>query len=126
MPNVVYLHAQPQPIAQFLRIGVSAHRVVEQLLLAGRLPVKRVVVEAGAFVRQGDLVSALQQTGRELVLDTNVAELSSVGRFQGAAKAAPWANPEGILTPAHFKVGENEFDIVGKIARFSVDHRDRR
>ena len=46
--NVVFLHPQPEAIAQYLRLG-SFHRQVEKLLAAGRLPVERVVVEASAF-----------------------------------------------------------------------------
>src|SRR4051794_4180719 len=109
--NIVYLHKEPQFIAEFLRIGSSSHRLLEQLLLAGRLPVRRLVLEAGAFARQKDLFSSLllQQSGRELVLDTSVAELSSIGRVDGSAKGAPWANPGGLLTPEHFKAGANEF-----------------
>ncbi len=124
MPNIVHLHKQSPPVAHFLRVGTSSHRLLEQLLLAGRLPVRRMVVEAGAFTQQKDLISSLllQHSGRELILDTNVAELSSIGRFQGSAKGAPWASPDGILTPAHFSSGANEFDVVGKIARFAVEH----
>lgn len=120
MANVVYLHGRPQPVAHFLRIGANGHRRLEELLAAGQLPVQRFVVEAGAFGRQTDLINALRRDGQEIVLDTNVAELSVIGRYQGAAKGAPWANPDGILTEAHFKSGSNEFDVVGKIARFVV------
>jgi hypothetical protein len=126
MDNVVYLHGQPQEVAQFLRIGSSNHRVLEQLLAAGRLPVQRFVVDAGALIKQADLISALRQSGRELVLDPNVAELSCIGRFQGAARAAPWADPTGPLTSAHFRTRANEFDIIGKIARFTVEQGIRR
>src|SRR3954471_21901204 len=104
MPNVVYLHNEPHPIAQFLRIGTSSHRLLEQLFLAGRLPMRRFVVEAGTFPRQTDLISSLLlRSGIELVLDTNVAELSAVGRFQGAASDAPWAIPDETLKPIHFR-----------------------
>src|SRR5690349_20584618 len=99
MANVVHLHKQPLPAAHFLRIGTSSHRLLEQLLLAGRLPLRRMVVEAGTFSQQKDLTTSLllEKSGRELVLDTNVAELSSPGRFNGSAKSAPWARPDGIL-----------------------------
>lgn len=126
MTNVVYLHGQPQSIAQFVRIGSSGHRQLEHVLAAGRLAAKRFVVDAGTFQKQSDLISALRQSERELVLDTNVAELSAVGRFKGMAQGAPWANPDGVLTPAHFKSGANEFDIIGKIARFAVTQGVRR
>lgn len=120
MQNVVYLHGQPQPIAQFLRVGSSNHRRLEQMLLAGELPVQRVILEACAHKRQLDLANALKANGRELVLDTNAAELSCVGKYDGAVREAPWANADGVLTPAHFG-GSNQFDVLGQIARFAVE-----
>ncbi|MGA8757210.1 MAG: hypothetical protein WB611_12955, partial [Stellaceae bacterium] len=118
--NVVYLHPQPEPIAHYLRLG-AFHRPVEKLLAAGRLPVERVVVEASAFTHQRDVVGQLVDAGRELMLDTNAAELSAIGRYRGAAKSAPWACAEGPLQPEHFARGSNH-DVIGKIARFAVEH----
>jgi len=126
MNNIVYLHGQPEPVAQFLRIGSSGHRRLEHFLAAGKLPYQRFVGEAGVFERQKDLVSALRQDGRELVLDTNVAELSAVGRYQGAVQGAPWANPDGVLTETHLRAGNSEFDLIGKIARFVVENGIKR
>ena len=122
MTNVVYLHGNPASVAHFLRIGASGHRRLEQLLAAGQLPYARFVGEAGVFLRQKDLVDALRQAGHELVLDTNVAELSVIGRFQGRVKGAPWADPHSVLTEAHLRVGANEFDLIGQIARFAVEN----
>lgn len=121
MTNIVYLHGQPQPIAHFLRIGSSGHRRLEELLAAGRLPYSRFVVDAGAFARQADLIQALRAAGNELVLDTNVAELSVVGRYQGAVKAAPWADANGVLTESHFANVRSGQDVVAKIARFVAE-----
>jgi hypothetical protein len=70
--NVVYLHGQPSEVGHFLRIGTSGHCQ--------------------------ELISSLAEAGAELILDTNVAELSSLGRCAGAAKAAPWADPLSVLT----------------------------
>ncbi len=118
--KVVYLHPQPEPVAHYLRLG-AFHRQAEQLLATGRLPVKRVVVEASAFTHQKDVVSQLVDAGCELMLDTNVAELSAVGRYGGAVRSAPWARSEGPLQPEHFARGSNH-DVIGKIARFAVEH----
>lgn len=122
MAEVVYLHRPPQRIAHFLHLGPRAHGRVEHLLAAGRLPVQRLVLDAGTFVRHGEFVGNLRAAEKELSLDTNVAELSSIGRFEGTAQAAPWADPDGVLTPGHFQSGRNRFDIVGKIARFAVQN----
>lgn len=119
MTNVVYLHGQPTPIARFLR--VSEHRRLEHLLEADRLPYDRFVIEAGSLKEQLDLVSALKQRGHDLVLDTNVAELSAIAKFAGHARNAPWANPDGILTEAHLKPGSNQGIIAG-IAQVAVKH----
>lgn len=120
MTNVVYLHGDPEPVAHFLRIGPASHRRLETMLAAGQLPYTRFVGDAGVFARQKDLIAALRQAGHELVLDTNVAELSAVGRYQGAAQGAPWADPASPLTETHLRRGANEFDLIGQIARFSV------
>ncbi|UVC12251.1 hypothetical protein IHQ71_28875 (plasmid) [Rhizobium sp. TH2] len=117
--NIVYLHGQPKPVGHFLRVGTSGHRQLETLLGSGRMMVDRVVVEASAATRQQDLLTALAEIGGELILDTNVAELSSIGRFGGAAKAAPWANPESVLTPDDLRPNANR-DVIGQIARFAV------
>jgi hypothetical protein len=119
--NVVYLHGQPKPIGRFLRIGSTGHRQLETLHGSGKLHVDRVVVEAAQFVRQKELVGVLAESGVELTLDTNVAELSSIGRFEGAAKSAPWANPHSILTPEDLLPGPNR-NVVGQIARFAVEN----
>jgi hypothetical protein len=126
MNNIVYLHGEPPPVAQFLRIGSSTHRRLEQFLAAGQLPYQRFVVDAGVFKRQEQLINALRLDGRELVLDTNVAELSVVGRYNGMPRGAPWANPNGVLTEAHLRAGEHEFDLIGKIARFVVENGIKR
>jgi len=107
MSNVVYLHGQPHTLAQFVRIGPWSHRLLEQLLASGSLPARRFVVDAALVGKQADLLAALREDGRELVLDTNVAELSVIGRFRGIAKEAPWADEKTVLTPAHFKRGAN-------------------
>src|SRR5260370_8610853 len=98
--NVVYLHGQPEPIAHYLRLG-NLHRQVETLLGSGRMSLDRIVVEASAFSRQRDVITLLAESGRELILDTNVAGLSAIGRCPGAAHAPPWAPPDGSLQPHH-------------------------
>lgn len=119
--NVVFLHGQPSRIGHFVRIGTTGYRQFETLLGAGRMPVDSVVVEAAVVSRQGELIRSLQEAEREILLDTNVAELSCQGKFDGHAKGAPWADPEGPLTPDHFRRGPN-YEIVGKIARCAVQY----
>jgi hypothetical protein len=117
--NVIYLHGQPAPIGHFLRVGTSGHRQLETLLSSGRMGFDRVVFEASAYEHQRDLVAALKESGAELILDTNVAELSCIGRFSGSARRAPWANPAAPLTAEDLAPTANR-DLLGQIARFAV------
>jgi hypothetical protein len=119
LEKIVYLHAQPEQFAHYLRLG-TLHRQVETLLGSGRMPLDRIVVEASAFAHQRDVVALMGELGRELILDTNVAELSAIGRCSGAAKAAPWAYLDGPLQREHFTRGSSH-DVIGMIARFVVE-----
>jgi hypothetical protein len=119
LSNIVYLHGQPAPIPRFLR--VSEHRRLEHLFAAQTLPYDRFVIEAGSLKEQLELFNALKQKGHELILDTNVAELSSIARYNGHAKQAPWSNPDGVLTDFQLKNGSHN-GVIGMIARFAVSH----
>lgn len=121
MANVVYFNPSASEVGHFIRVGSSGHRQLETLFASGRLPMHSLVIEAGAAPRQKELISALKEVGKNLILDTNVAELSSVGKFKGFASAAPWADPDHALTPEHFERGLN-YDIIGKIARFAIEN----
>jgi len=120
--NVVFLRP-PDPIAEYIRLGKwSGHRQLETLLGAGRFSADRVVIDAAAAARQKDLIDTLRARGCELVLDTDAAELSAEGRFDGAARSAPWALKDGPLKLEHFRAGSNH-DVVRQIARFAVEHK---
>lgn len=115
--NVRYLQPRTEPIALFVRIGTTGHRQLETLHSSGRFSPKRVVFEAAWIGMQGDLVSALRESGAEIVLDTNTAELSELGRFQGAARRVPWANASRQLVRS-----DPWKDILAQIADFAVAH----
>lgn len=115
MSNILYLHKPPAQIARFLR--VTEHRRLEQLSEAGKLPYHRFVFDAGSFAQQAELAQALRQVGSELVLDTNIAELSSIGKFDGHARHAPWARPDQVLVD--FDLRSND-KIIAMMARFAI------
>ncbi len=109
-----------QQIAHFIRIGHAGHKI-ESLLEQARFPATRVVIEASALKSQRDMLNSLRSRGVEIVLDTNVAELSEIGRYDGFAKTAPWAeigagNP---LRPEHFRK-DHQGDLFGAIARAAI------
>ena len=117
--NVHYLDPRPPQIAQVLRVGSTGHRQLEHLLNAGKLPPTRFVVDAASYDKQIDLIKALEEVGAEIVLDTNAAELSTIGRYRGAFKAAPWAQPNHPLQREDFVAGTNR-SVIEPSARFAV------
>jgi hypothetical protein len=119
--SVHYLHDRPEPIGQFLRTGSTGHRQLETLHSAARLPVERVVVEAASIDVQKDLIHTLREDGVYIVLDTNVAELSALGRYQGAGKCLPWADQSRPLVPEDF-LPPSDKGLIRKIARFATKH----
>lgn len=95
--NGHYLHDRPREIAQFARVGFSEHHQTEQLLSAGKLPVNRFVIEAGNYERPSGLIRTLHDENAEIILDTNVAELSTKGQYAGEARFRPSPRNRGPL-----------------------------
>lgn len=120
MGNVIDLFAHPREIAMYFRVGHNEHNKYEHLLSTGKLSADRYVVEAGNFKYQGGLVHRLREKGAEIVLDTNAAELSVLGRYSGAVKSAPWAADGRPLEPEDFVPNTNR-SIIKTIARFAVE-----
>ena len=108
-------------LAHFIRIG-EAHRKLADLQASGRLPVKKVVVEASRLRHQKELIAAFRDDGAEIFLDTEVAELAALGKFAGHSSKAPWASAgQGRpLGPDHFR-DEAASDVVGQVARCAVE-----
>jgi hypothetical protein len=119
--NVVPFPGSPHPLGQYVRVGYSNHSLLEHLAQAGRLPSNRFVFSASDVVRQRDLISCLRNRGDELVLDLNVAELSSVGKWDGAARSAPWARQDRMLAEADFE-GVAGQRLADQFAEFAVKH----
>lgn len=121
--NIVYLHGQPprpREIAHAVRIGFSEHNQAEHLIGSNKLSARRFVIEAANAERHKNLLQTLRDLGAEMVLDTNVAELSVPGRFSGSMKDAPWAQSDRMLDADDVAVGTNR-SIIQNIARFAVE-----
>jgi hypothetical protein len=110
------------PLACFVGVG-EAHNRLADLHAAGHLPARQVVIEASRFRHQRELVSAIRESGAEIVLDTEAAELAAPARFAGHSRHAPWAPPNNPLGPPHFRGVASSEILAGKIARFTVANR---
>jgi hypothetical protein len=110
---------QPSKIAQAVRIGFSEHLQAEHLIGSNKLTARRFVIEAAHAARHAHLLQTLRDAGAEIVLDTNVAELSVPGRFSGSMKDAPWAVDGRMLEIDDVVAGTNK-SVIEPIARFAV------
>jgi hypothetical protein len=122
--QILPLRVPAQPVADFLRIGDTGHHLLADLHAEGRLPARRVVVDASRLRYQKSLVEAFRTDGSEIVLDTKAAELAALAKFGGLARGAPWAeaNNGKPLGPELFSRNAPS-DVIGQIARFAVDHQ---
>ncbi len=109
------------PLALFVRLG-DAHKKLADLHAIGKLPAKRVVVEASRFRFQKDFVAALANEGLEVVLDTEAAELAALAKYKGQARHAPWAQDARPLGPSFF-MRDSKVDVIRQIAEFAVQHK---
>jgi hypothetical protein len=80
------------------------------------------VIEASRFRYQRELISALRESGAEIVLDAEAAELAAPAKFAGHSRQAPWALPDGPLGPDHLRKSAPD-DVINQIARFAVVNR---
>ena len=110
------------PVAGYLRVGHRDHKWLEDQLARGALPYRRFVVEAAHIRQQRQLVKLLREASCEIVLDTNFAELSSVGKFQGASRQLPWAR-EDRPWRADDLVGNRADYVASQIAEFATEER---
>lgn len=96
MNKIVSLYPRNAPLGHYIRLGWTAHRRLEDWLVAGSLPIPRAVIDAAHSYAQRDLVAALRNQGVELVLDPKTAELATPGGSTGKARELPWARHEGF------------------------------
>lgn len=111
-----------RPIAGIIRVGHRDHRWLEDRLAAGRLPYRRFVFEAAHIDEQLQLVAALKKAGHEIILDTNFAELGSVGKFKGAASKLPWARPDRPWS-AEDLGGNRAAFVASQMAEFAIGRK---
>lgn len=122
MSNVIYIQKPSQRIAHNLRVGYREHVLADRLRSEGKLKPHSVVFDAGNVEIQQEAINELIAEGREIILDTNVAEQSVPGRHSGFVGNAPWAFTDRVLEVEDFRVATNR-SVVEPIARFAVMKR---
>ena len=100
LPACTCFHPKPAPPAGFLRVGHTGQNKLAALHAAGRFPHRRVVFEAAHIDEQFDLLKLLRNSGCEIVIDLNFAEMGTVGRYRGAVSSM--GKPGAALGPGRF------------------------
>ena len=113
------LHKSPPQIGSYLRVGHTGHRKLEHLIAASRLRFRRFVFDAAHMEEQQELLATLRRAGSEIVLDPNVAETATLGRFSSSVSHLPWGNPDRPWQPADFGRAKN-LNTAKAIAEFAV------
>jgi hypothetical protein len=114
------LRPQNPPVAGFLRVGHTGHRKLLDLQAAGRLPFRRIVFDAAHWDEQIELAKSLKNSGCEIVIDPNFAEMATVGRFGSSSiQKLPWANLDRPWRPEDFASRRNR-DVAKAIAEFAA------
>lgn len=117
--TVHILHAKPSSIGSFLRVGHTGHRKLESLIAASRLRFRRFVFDAAYIEGQGDLLGTLRRSGCEIVLDPNLAETATPGRFDSSVSALPWGNADRPWEASDYGRNRNH-DTAQSIAEFAL------
>lgn len=95
MANVIPLQtarSASTPAELFLRVGDTHYGQVASLYSEGGLPIRRAIFDASKLKHQIDFIKTLRDDKVELTLDTKLAELAALTRYQGNPSGAPWAN----------------------------------
>ncbi len=122
--KVVQIRPDRKPLGHYIRIGSTGHNLLEEGLAGNRIYIERAVFDAAVVRSQAGLRDALRNAGAELILDTNIAELSSIGRYEGVARNCPWAVAGRPLAAPDFD-GPSGNERFLKIAQCAVENKFR-
>ncbi|MDB5072844.1 MAG: hypothetical protein JWM87_3955 [Candidatus Eremiobacteraeota bacterium] len=122
--KIVQIRRDQNPLGHFIRIGSTGHIQLEEALAGDRVQIERAVFDASVVKSQAHLRDALRGAGAELILDTNVAELASVGRYDGVVRNCAWAAGDRPLQGSDFD-GSAGKERMLKIAQCALEHNFR-
>ncbi len=119
--EIIQLRPKQPLLAGYLRVGHNGQKRLQGMLAAGKLQHSRFVMDASHLHEQTELLSSFRKAEREVILDTNFAEMFFEGRFKSAIKSLPWANQDRPWTSDDFRASRN-FDVAHAIAEFAIKH----
>ena len=119
--EIIELRPKQPLLAGYLRVGHNGQKRLQSMLSSGRLQHRRFVFDASHLHEQIDLLNSLKKAQREVILDTNFAEMFFNGKFTSSIKSLPWANQDRPWNSDDFRASRN-FDVARAIAEFAIRH----
>lgn len=119
--EIIELRPKQPLLAGYLRVGHNGQKRLQSMLASGRLQHRRFVMDASHIHDQAELLASLKKAQREVVLDTNFAEMFFAGKFTSSIKSLPWANQDRPWNADDFRASRN-FDVAHAIAEFAVKY----
>ncbi|WP_417519363.1 hypothetical protein [Minwuia sp.] len=115
------VNAKTTPVIDIWRVGRLHHVQLQNVIAQVGLPAENVVIDASAALEQKNLIQDIRNLGGRLILDTNVAEISSVGKVSKRLRNAPWAPEVGVLSVSTMSASDRTA-LVDAIAEYAVEH----
>lgn len=120
--KVVSIRSKPRAIGLHIYMGHHSHRLLENLLANGQLPVSRAVMDASHADEQRELSISLKKASVQLVLDTRSVELGTPGGITSVRRRLPWARAEGHWTAEDLSSRSVLKNYCHQIVGFAIDH----
>lgn len=115
------VNAKTTPVIDIWRVGRLHHIQLQNVIAQVGLPAENVVIDVSAAVEQKNLIQDIRNLGGRLILDTNMAEISSAGKVSNRLRRAPWAPEVGVLSVSAMSASERTA-LVDSIAEYAVEH----
>lgn len=119
--EIIQLRPKQPLLAGYLRVGHNGQKRLQGMLASGKLQHRRFVMDASHLHEQTELLASFRKAEREVILDTNFAEMFFEGKFKSAIKSLPWANQDRPWMSDDFRASRN-FDVAHAIAEFAIKH----
>ena len=117
MSNVFELHKLSDPIHQYVRLGHTGHKHLQELHSAGQIQLDSLVFDASHIVGQEEVSKHFHGKGVEIILDPKTAEMEYPASVNTSVNNLPWA-AKGTTQSFGDWQSQNRYEKSQKITEF--------
>jgi hypothetical protein len=113
--EIIQLRPKQPLLAGYRRVGHNGQKRLQGMLASGKLQHRRFVMGASHLHEQTELLSAFRKAEREVILDTNFAEMFFEGKFQRLQDALVDLNDKSGASYSrvpHFRGGQSKISAI--------------